>query len=320
MKKFASLLLFGSFLFGGMACALAQCPEDPNDHGVCDTLFVVCYDSVKIGAQPWYVHSNLLITNDVPNPEVDSIAAMMIPLRFDHSNPSAHCTLSSLNNNVDFDDPDNCIFRHCGGMQNRVMELYEDGNGAEWNTLMLDWDNNPMYGPSYLVLSMFPTGAEDQLWWEGTKTLLATITFTVDDTMTIRIDTTFLSVDIRLCFTRSDAVTYVPRDDMPYYVTIQSSDRGDANGDGQINVADAMYILNYLFRNGPPPVSSEAGDANCDGDCGVLDVVFLLNYLFRHGPSPLDACALGASSLLGLETFPASSSHQAASNRLPLAK
>ncbi|NIN00823.1 MAG: DUF1565 domain-containing protein [candidate division Zixibacteria bacterium] len=85
--------------------------------------------------------------------------------------------------------------------------------------------------------------------------------------------------------------------DVPYNITGGGQDRyplmsrwtpsrGDANGDGQINVGDALYMLNYLFRHGPSPVSFEAGDANCDYDHGALDVVFLLNYLFRGGPPP----------------------------------
>lgn len=29
--------------------------------------------------------------------------------------------------------------------------------------------------------------------------------------------------------------------------------RGDANGDGVINSADIVYLINYLFKGGPPP-------------------------------------------------------------------
>jgi hypothetical protein len=40
--------------------------------------------------------------------------------------------------------------------------------------------------------------------------------------------------------------------------------RGDAAGDGIINYADVVYMINYLFRNGDPPGPMEAGDFNCD--------------------------------------------------------
>jgi hypothetical protein len=62
--------------------------------------------------------------------------------------------------------------------------------------------------------------------------------------------------------------------------------RGDANGDGIINGADVVYMINYLFRNGDPPNPMQAGDCNCDGSVGGGDVVYLINYLFRDGPPP----------------------------------
>jgi uncharacterized delta-60 repeat protein len=62
--------------------------------------------------------------------------------------------------------------------------------------------------------------------------------------------------------------------------------RGDANGDGVVNVADIVYVVNFLYRGGDPPVSVEAGDANCDGIVNVADVVYLVNYLYKGGPPP----------------------------------
>jgi hypothetical protein len=62
--------------------------------------------------------------------------------------------------------------------------------------------------------------------------------------------------------------------------------RGDANGDGAINVSDVVYLINYLFINGPAPDPIQAGDVNCDGVVNVTDVVYLINYLFIGGPPP----------------------------------
>ena len=61
---------------------------------------------------------------------------------------------------------------------------------------------------------------------------------------------------------------------------------GDANTDGEINIADIVYLINYLFIGGPPPTPIVAGDANCDGKTNVVDVVYLINYLFIGGPPP----------------------------------
>jgi hypothetical protein len=61
---------------------------------------------------------------------------------------------------------------------------------------------------------------------------------------------------------------------------------GDANGDGVVNVGDVVYLVSYLYRNGPAPLPEDAGDANCDGPINVGDVVYLVSYLYRDGPSP----------------------------------
>ncbi len=61
---------------------------------------------------------------------------------------------------------------------------------------------------------------------------------------------------------------------------------GDANGDGLIDLADAVYILNYLFKGGPAPNPLEVADCNCDQIVDLADAIYLLNYLFKGGPPP----------------------------------
>jgi hypothetical protein len=72
-----------------------------------------------------------------------------------------------------------------------------------------------------------------------------------------------------------------------YIVTI-SAVRGDPNGDGIIDPADVVYLINYLFKDGFAPEPFIAGDANCDGEVDPADVVYLINYLFRNGPPPCE--------------------------------
>ena len=63
---------------------------------------------------------------------------------------------------------------------------------------------------------------------------------------------------------------------------------GDANGDRIIDVGDVVYLINYLFKNGPVPNPLQAGDATCDGNVDVGDVVYLINYLFKGGFPPCE--------------------------------
>jgi hypothetical protein len=62
---------------------------------------------------------------------------------------------------------------------------------------------------------------------------------------------------------------------------------GDCNSDGNVDVGDVVYLINYLYRSGPVPNPLLSGDANKDGGVDVGDVVYLINYLFRNGPSPV---------------------------------
>jgi hypothetical protein len=63
---------------------------------------------------------------------------------------------------------------------------------------------------------------------------------------------------------------------------------GDPNSDGVINVADIIYLVNYLFKGGPLPMPIlESGDSNCDGKVNVADIVYLVAYLFKGGPKPV---------------------------------
>jgi len=61
---------------------------------------------------------------------------------------------------------------------------------------------------------------------------------------------------------------------------------GDANGDGEVNIGDGVYVINYVFKSGPAPEPIEAGDANCDTELNVGDAVYIINYVFKDGPAP----------------------------------
>ena len=62
--------------------------------------------------------------------------------------------------------------------------------------------------------------------------------------------------------------------------------RGDVNNDETIDVADLLYLTEYLFQQGDPPPILQAADCNCDQAIAVGDVVFLTNYLYQSGPPP----------------------------------
>ncbi|MCK5127346.1 MAG: M28 family peptidase [candidate division Zixibacteria bacterium] len=76
-------------------------------------------------------------------------------------------------------------------------------------------------------------------------------------------------------------------DEQPFSFTIASSFIcGDANSDSEVNIADAVFIVNFAFKGGPEPDPIESGDANCDLTTNVGDAVYIINYVFKGGPTP----------------------------------
>ncbi len=61
---------------------------------------------------------------------------------------------------------------------------------------------------------------------------------------------------------------------------------GDANNDQVLNIGDAVYVINYIFKGGPPPPLMVAGDGNCDKAVNIGDAVYMVNYIFKSGPKP----------------------------------
>jgi len=62
---------------------------------------------------------------------------------------------------------------------------------------------------------------------------------------------------------------------------------GDANYDRVANLADAVYLVAYVFRGGPAPRPMlSSGDANCDGSVNLADAVGIINYVFNGGAEP----------------------------------
>ena len=64
--------------------------------------------------------------------------------------------------------------------------------------------------------------------------------------------------------------------------------RGDVNGDGQVNSADAIYLLNYtLNESSYPLIGDDDADVNGDGQVNSADAIYLLNYTLNPASYPL---------------------------------
>ncbi len=73
-------------------------------------------------------------------------------------------------------------------------------------------------------------------------------------------------------------------------VTIESGvgpfNRGDSNGDGAVELADAIYLFNFLFLGGPEPRCRAAADSASEGQLNLTGGVYTLSFLFLGGSAP----------------------------------
>jgi hypothetical protein len=62
--------------------------------------------------------------------------------------------------------------------------------------------------------------------------------------------------------------------------------RGEVNGDGNVDLSDAVAVLGYLFLGSEEPGCLKSADTNDTGALDLTDPVYLLGFLFLGGPSP----------------------------------
>ncbi|KPJ49229.1 hypothetical protein AMJ40_05965 [candidate division TA06 bacterium DG_26] len=74
-------------------------------------------------------------------------------------------------------------------------------------------------------------------------------------------------------------------DGLAILITEANFVRADANGDMVESAADAVYIVAYIYREGPC-ACEDACDVNDDGRVSTADAVYLVSYIYRGGFAP----------------------------------
>jgi hypothetical protein len=167
----------------------------------------------------------------------DSIPHMVVPLAWTRTNPTAYCSVSAYWNEDAMEPWDprfaRSIWRHFHPSEldsNRMAWLAGQSQGLEWFSAMhLSSDScwytfsgglDSLFVPPHMWLATCRFEPTARAWWEGDRTLLATVTFRIADTMHIYIDSTFWPPSSRLLFCRYDAKTYFPRNNLPLSIWV----------------------------------------------------------------------------------------------------
>jgi len=182
-------------IFALVTSSWGTCPWDPNDRGICDTMYIEPWpaDTIMQGSPPYFVRVPIYVTADIADAR-DSICAFVIPLCYTRSDPTKYCSLTAYWNTANMSGAGfaRSIFRTLGTETSWMKQLYDDPTGP------YDWSNKiiSLNGTSHFWLSLIPT--TQPLFQGGSRVLTSTMTFKLQDSMGICIDTCFWPPSNRL--------------------------------------------------------------------------------------------------------------------------
>ena len=60
------------------------------------------------------------------------------------------------------------------------------------------------------------------------------------------------------------------------------------NGEPDPDIADLIFMVSYMFQEGPEPPCKEEADINGDGlaEPDIADLIALVSFMFQNGTSP----------------------------------
>jgi hypothetical protein len=62
---------------------------------------------------------------------------------------------------------------------------------------------------------------------------------------------------------------------------------GDATADDVVTAADAIALVNHVFKGGSKPSCPAEGDPNDDGKINAVDIIVVVNYVLKSGSPPV---------------------------------
>ncbi len=97
-------------------------------------------------------------------------------------------------------------------------------------------------------------------------------------------DSTMVGQGWDMEFTATDAQSAVTT--MHTHLRVVSFLRGDLDQNGKYTLIDLAVLVNYLLRQGPPPVTPETADVNADLKIDLSDLAYMINFMYDGGSRP----------------------------------
>jgi hypothetical protein len=136
-------------------------------------------------------------------------------------------------------------------------------------------------GASLLGPPAIPDGFDQQVWWVETTPSA--------DGDTLCIDSSWIPPGGEWVWWTTPAGPIYPDWSGPHCFLVWEccvGNRGNVDGVAGINIADLIYLVEYLFYSSPAPRCEEEGDVDGDSGTNVADVTYLVEFLFFDGPAP----------------------------------
>jgi len=159
------------------------------------------------------------------------------------------------------------------------------------------WYDVTNYGVDGIHVEIFynADGARDTIDFIGTGGALDSLLNTGNDWMEYVYDLSYIpagtSIRVGFVFSSDNQYTYDGEgfyiDDVRVGPSRGAWVAGDVTGDHVVDIADVVFLINYLYKFGPAPDPPQRGDLNGDSEVTLADIVYLINYLYRAGPPPL---------------------------------
>lgn len=92
------------------------------------------------------------------------------------------------------------------------------------------------------------------------------------------------------CYLDCEVASYTDSVTYPDYIFVNCCvARGDvdhSDGGTPIDIADLVYLVDYMFNGGPEPPCLQEADIDAGGGVDISDLVYLVDFMFSGGPAP----------------------------------